>query len=298
MPRRTILCAIGSVLAAAAIATGNPPEPAMSAPHEPKSGGFIFTLLPKAFQKNPELEMTVFTEFTDAGRELPLPSPAHPAYYVLHVSGLQERGAPVVLSVFPPPAYLAQLLQRSLQANGYLPAPESSAAPSLALFYLWGAHMRLDPDLAAMFPALAGQHLIERARLVGGRTYQRQILNERLYGRTIFANSSKREYLDFQASNDLFYAVVSAYDFAALAKGQHRLLWRTYMTVNAQGVNMGESLPPLIVTAAPYFGRAMTEPGMIMRHVRRDSVIIGPMEVIETDVPLPTPAPAKSRKAK
>ena len=51
-----------------------------------------FSLLPKAFQKNPELEMTGFTVMTDYGRTVPPPSPQSPVYYEIHDSGKQLRG--------------------------------------------------------------------------------------------------------------------------------------------------------------------------------------------------------------
>ena len=45
----------------------------------------------------------------------------------------------------------------------------------------------------------------------------------------------------------------------------------------------------LILTGGPYFGREMTETVALRRNVRRSSVTLGPLRVIESDVPLPAP---------
>jgi hypothetical protein len=70
-----------------------------------------------------------------------------------------------------------------------------------------------------------------------------------------------------------FFVVASAYDYEALAKGQRRLLWRTKMTVNSIGVNMIETVPPLIASAAPYFGRDMPDPVVITKRVSREGKV-------------------------
>ena len=48
-------------------------------------------------------------------------------------------------------------------------------------------------------------------------------------------------------------------------------LWRTRMTVAAQGVSQEQTLPTLIATAAPYFGKDMTEPETLSKRTVRDS---------------------------
>lgn len=101
-----------------------------------------------------------------------------------------------------------------------------------------------------------------------------------------------------------FFAVASAYDYAALAKNQRKLLWRTKMTVNSLGVNMVESLPPLVAAAAPYLGHETLEPVVITKRVNRNgNVEVGEAKVVEADVKLPdqksapasTPAPTQKK---
>ena len=93
-----------------------------------------------------------------------------------------------------------------------------------------------------------------------------------------------------QADTDLYYVVVSAYDHASVVANAPKLAWRTTMTVNAIGVAMKESLPPLILTAGNWFGREMTETVAMRRSVRRGTVILGPLQVIEDE---PTAKPTE-----
>jgi hypothetical protein len=94
-----------------------------------------------------------------------------------------------------------------------------------------------------------------------------------------------------------YFVVASAYDHDLLAQGKAVLLWRTKMTVNSLGVNMEESVPPLIASAAPYLGRETTDPVLISRRVDREgNVLIGTPTVVEGNVSLPKDtkaAPAK-----
>lgn len=67
-----------------------------------------------------------------------------------------------------------------------------------------------------------------------------------------------------------------------MAAGNRRvLLWRTRMTVATDGVSQLQSLPVLIATAAPYFGREMDEPAVLTpRTIREGRVEIGESVVV------------------
>jgi len=86
-----------------------------------------------------------------------------------------------------------------------------------------------------------------------------------------------------QLNDDLYFAVASAFDYDALAHGKRVLLWRTRMTVSAAGVALDQSLPAVIATAGPYFGREMTEPSTVVRRVKEGRVEIGPAAVVEPE---------------
>jgi hypothetical protein len=96
------------------------------------------------------------------------------------------------------------------------------------------------------------------------------------------ASDPKIEMLVEEAFSSCYFVVASAYDCAALAKGENRLLWRTKMTVNALGISMREALPTLIATSAPYLGRDMKEAEVVSKRVVREGrVEIGTPTVVE-----------------
>lgn len=252
--------------------------------------GFHLDLLPKAFTANPTIEMTVYSEQTDFGRTLPEATPQNPVYYVSHGDGFHPMGAVVGGEHPPMPEELAQTLHRTLTERGYLPALDQAHPPTLMLNYFWGSHAALDPEMARMFRELHEHNILERALLVGGRAYARELRQEMEFGRTILGDTLKRDFLRYQATHDLYYVVVSAYDFRSIASGERKLVWRTTLTVNAQGVSMKESLPPLIYSGGYYFGRDSGEPVAIRRDVQRTTVKLGPLRIIEDDVKLPKAA--------
>jgi hypothetical protein len=251
---------------------------AVAAP-APAAEGFGFSLIPNAFTRNPLLSMTVFTELTDYGRTLAPATVEAPVYFQAHDRGLQSKGETVSGEISPTPAALQDTLFSALAGAGYLPAPADRPS-QLVLIYYWGSHLSMDPDLAALFPELHQQRVMERAMLVGGRTYRQQVRDQIEFGYTFADRTPKKNFLIHQATQDLNFVVVSAYDRAALAKGKRQLAWRTTMTVSTAGVSMKDSLPPLVMTAGAYFGRETAEPVAINRRARRGTVNLGPLTII------------------
>jgi hypothetical protein len=276
---------------------------------------FSFSLLPKAFQSKPRIDMTVFTTVTDAGRLVAPASPEHPVYYVVYPGGFREFGG-TYAGVHPPQeADLERVMKKALATQGYLPATDAVHRPSVLVIFTWGMHSRLDPTTEAISPEATIQNMLERAELVGGMVFAQRVghaYEERaisqLSGPT-FADASfnlidpvhrltednaKSEYLMDQISDDIYFVVASAYDYASVAQGKRTLLWRTNMTVNTAGVNMKETLPPLIATAAPFFGRETGGPEALQRRINRKGMVeIGNATVLEyMDSSAPAPAPA------
>jgi hypothetical protein len=177
-------------------------------------------------------------------------------------------------------------MARALGERGFAAAP-AGQVPDLVLIYYWGSHYRLDLEMQRMFPEMHRQHLLERATLVGGPAYAQEVLRQLEWGYLPGDRSLKKGYLFQQTDTDLYYVVVSAYDHASILAKDPRLAWRTTMTVNAIGVAMKESLPPLILTASEWFGRAMDDTVALRRSVRRGTVELGPLRVIEDDEPPP-----------
>lgn len=109
------------------------------------------------------------------------------------------------------------------------------------------------------------------------------ILNGASSALPVWTRIERGEYLNQQIAHDLYFVEASAYDYNPFAQGGRKLIWRTTMTVGARGVAMTETLSPLIASAAPYFGREMTEPELTSRQVSRAGRIeIGPLTTMGT----------------
>ena len=107
-----------------------------------RADDWVFSLWPKAFQKNPRLEFNVVTEFTAEGRKSPGPTRQSPAYYVA------ETGRPYNGGLSGPDgdldllssAQLQAALRRVLGENGYREAEGTGPAPTLAIIYQFGSY--------------------------------------------------------------------------------------------------------------------------------------------------------------
>jgi len=260
----------------------------------PKSGDWDFSILPKAFQRHPTLDMTFNTELTPFGRLLRPASAEHPVYYVEQDAGFKPLGWSTAGEHPPPSTDMDRVLTRALATNGFLLAsPEHPAA--LALIYFWGSHNKPDQDLARKFPELARKYVLERAILVGGRKFADGMGFAMEWGESPADRETKREFLRDQAAEELYYVVASAYDYPALARGERKLAWRTTMTVTSAGLAMRETLPPLVASAAPFFGRDMTEPEIGARRISRAGrVEVGTPTVVEDKAPAAETAKKKN----
>lgn len=272
-----------------------------------KETGFVFSLFPKSLQKNPPLDLTVITEMTEAGRRLPPVSPQQPAYYVLQSGGFREAAETTGITRPMTAAEVEGVLQKSLATNGYLPVPSGPMRPTLLIVYTWGAY-----NGGASEPIFGSRKaFLGRAVMIGGQKFAHQLADileqvDDLKQAAIppevfeFANALHQyelgdlshEALVDQAALELYYVVASAYDYAAAATNQRRLLWRTRMTVSSAGLSQSQSLPPLIASAGPYFGKDVPEPQVLTRRVHDGKVEIGAPKVVnssETTAPTPTP---------
>jgi hypothetical protein len=279
---------------------------------------WLSNLLPKSFQSNPNLEMTVITELTPEGRQLPPASPDHPVYYQGQSNGNHPMGDRVGGQHPVQPAEMERLVTHALAVNGYLPAKPPAQPPSLLVVLTWGTHNRItvpgEDDANTTSTDELRRNILERAALVGGRAFAEELAKviqesqqaaaatagaSRLGGftpmtETDFNNpvnlfelkNPKNQFLLEQALDDCYYVVASAYDYPAATQGIRKLLWRTRMTVNAQGVSVQQALPTVVASASQYFGRELKEPEIVIRRVVPDGKVeLGTPTVVNSAAP-------------
>ncbi len=316
-----------------AAAPAVPKAPAALVPaKKPAKSEWVFSILPKSLQKNPRVELTVITEMTELGRKLPPASPEAPAYFVAQSSGFRALGHSVAGERTLKEAEVERLLTKALATSGYLPASLPAHPPTLIILYTWGSHSMLvegDADNPALSGEQVARNLLDRAALVGGVKFSQDMMklfeeasDQASLNRVpppdpsgavpaiapilgpdqmAFLNpvyrfrqaDPKNDFLVEQFTNDVYYVVASAYDYASVASKTKRLYWRTRMTVAAQGVTQDQTLPTLITSAAPFFGKDMTEPEILTKRAVRDGQVeIGTATVVDTP-----PATAAELKA-
>lgn len=313
---RLVLLLLPTVLSAASAPTAASPD---KSPKKESSSGWVFSLLPKSLQKNPRLEITVITEMTDAGRKLPRVSAQTPAYFEAFSSGPRHLGHSQGNEATLKPEQIERLLTRALGTNGYLPAHPPAQPPSLLVLYTWGSHNLLvegDDENPTLSGEQVARNLLDRAALVGGEKFARHLLElfQQADALSVAANSRpppggeqvftpalmeftnpvsifkrsdpRNEFLVDQAASDVYYVVASAYDHRSVMEKRRVLLWRTRMTVAAQGVSQEQTLPTLVLSAAPFFGQDMAETEILSKRAMREGTVeVGTPTVVEPNAP-------------
>lgn len=146
--------------------------PASEPKKEKPASRVNFSIIPKAFRKNPDLDITIISELSEAGKKRPEVSVENPVYYVLHAGGYHPRGE--AMSQKPMPATeVEKILRKALAASGYLPAT-AEHAPSVVIVYIWGSHNMLSPESAASGEQVL-RNVLDRAALVGGEKFAGQL---------------------------------------------------------------------------------------------------------------------------
>lgn len=294
-------------LAPLTVLAAEAPVPAKNPATESNTGQYVFSLLPKAFQKNPLVEETVITEMTPAGKRIATPTAARPTYYVTESGGYHVIGHGSANEHPPQPEMLNTVMFRTLSAAHYLPAT-AAQPPALLLIYHWGSHNTLEggDENTPGFDDVGHANLLSRAALVGGIKFARELraaLDDQ-DAQDEMASSSppgfdstavnfqplehfmdrddRTRQLVAQAQANCYYVIVSAYDFVSVAQGKRQLLWRTKMTVDAQGVAMADTLPGLIMNAGKYFGQDMPVAATLSKHISSEGrVNLGELKIKE-----------------
>jgi len=220
----------------------------------------VLPLLPAARARS--FDMVAIAEQTKKGTEVQPPMVGVPAYYVAYDGGYIESGDPIAGQKPPTAAAIGADLREALASQGYQPAP-AQGSPSLLLIYHWGSinisTMEI-PRITKLKPNL-------RARIyLGAPTFDAATLENFLLARRAgpiandwapvpgFLTPRIKDALDL-AQDDRYFVIVSAYDFAAVARREPALLWRVKLSARSVVSDMDEVLPALLRGGAQYFGR-------------------------------------------
>lgn len=143
---------------------GDPTDVRPPPPPEPRRSAFVFSLLPKAFQKHPELDFHVISEMTNEGRKAKPPTPQHPVYYLSHAGKFTQLGHnPPANEHGPDIGELTRSMQKALAASNYVPATPSSPLPSLVVVFTYGSFARFSTEMYDFEQTVAMEQLYQNA---------------------------------------------------------------------------------------------------------------------------------------
>lgn len=197
------------------------------------------------------------TDLTEAGRQLPIPSPAQPVYYVGLNGGFRYfNGASTAGDHPPEDKAMLRIIARILATQGFLGADEQHPATQI-IVCTWGLIGSPGRNLAGAGAAiyfLGGRKL----KLVGERDDPDHINVADRFRHSFLSPAQETVYE--MSHDDLYVVRIRAYDLKAAEAGRKVPLWDTRLACRSAGNSMVEALPRLIVSGQHAIGRETTEP--------------------------------------
>ena len=248
-------------------------------------GLVVVTSLPAAKPKKLSgPEVLVVSDLLVEESRAPRPTPGKPVHYFL-LGGMERTlGDSIAGEPMPKDEQMKREIVTALATQGYRRTQLGGPIPTQALVFMFGSanisSMDFsDTDLATGETTTSTIDFNRReiAQLVGADKAARG-----------FTRSSEAERVFDAARDDRVYVLIAAFDAADLAKKKKTLLWRTRVSIDSRRRTLPESLPIMLASAAPYFGKASDQPVFIEDADRRQTDV-----QVGTPVVVPAPPPEK-----
>jgi len=239
----------------------------------------VLTAAAAASAAEPVVDVNVIVDVTEAGRKLTRPTPAQPAYYAPLIGGFHEEGDTVAGDKRPAQNFVLHEFAKALAAQGYLVAGAGTPVPTVLLVFHWGS---MNPNIAESGdPDDPDQNFLNEKRMVA------LVAGQTLNNLNPF---SERQEAMLAARTNRYYAMVTAYDFAAAKQHKKIALWRAKMSLPSAGVELADVVPVLIDSGATWFGRETLRPVRVTQPLGHPgSVNLREMKVEEYIEPAPPP---------
>ena len=262
--------------------------PSQSAPAGAPAVAKDLSARPEPPRTSATFDSSAVTEWTEVGRRIAAPTADGPAYVVIYAKGQHDFGSVLANEKTPAPEMLDQQVEKSLAQLHYLRA-DAKHQPAYLVVFSWGVHRAL----ANSTDDAGFANLLDRAALVGGNGFAQELRTVMEQNQSVsYATSNaafgaqlsgmrpvsaaglflsisplerfrkrdqKTEDLLNQISNDCYYVIISAFDYASVGQGKSQLLWRTKLTTTSPGTSLADAIPSLIASGAGYLGRSMSE---------------------------------------
>lgn len=237
----------------------------------------VFSLMPRSFQRSPELDFNVMTEMTAEGRKRGEPTSGAPVYFAIQGGERRQSGDAVNGGPAPTVEAVRRWVLGGLAKRHYLEAKEGGPRAALVLIYHWGSHESPvfdgeegETDEAAMMGADAGtlmlkvlgserkrKALIDRALLVGGVTFAQEL------------NRAMNEEAAFRRANDTSTRAAETMGLSSLTVEGMLSPFHRYMERDAKTRRLVEEsfggLFYVIVSAFDYNSVASGKPVLLWR---------------------------------
>jgi hypothetical protein len=262
-----------------------------------------------------DVQVIAVTDTTPAGALRRPVSAANPVYYAAVSAGYREFGGIIAGEKIPAKDEVLKTIARVLAKQGYLPANDDKP-PSLLLVWAWGT---MNTDRMYSFnPDDTEGRQINRNQLLrflgayklGLITKEPDPFRQDLMLPGALFRDADSEMISDLATEDLYVAAISAYDYAAATRQQKTLLWMTKISCPSRGLALPETLPAMLALAGPYIGRETAKPVSVKATEQfKTEVKIGdptlvefidhnPLPVIEAEAPSAKKAPPTKAKKK
>ena len=220
------------------------------------------------------------TDLTDAGREVPPPSPQHPIYYVGINAGFRVYANSVIAGDPPPdPKTMLRIIAKVLFDQGFRPADSQHPATQI-IVCSWGmigsgGRNLLGPGGGLQFLGGDKLNFVNETSITGtGPT-----LNDAMC--RSFRSGTADTILEM--SHDPLYAVLlRGYDLPSAQSGKNVQLWETRIACSAPGNSLAEALPRIVVSGQHAIARETAKPVVEnAAHTRQAWVEIGETTVVD-----------------
>jgi hypothetical protein len=224
------------------------------------AGNLLDFILPKH-----DVRVVTVTDTTPTGALLRPASPANPVYYVAISAGYRDFGGIIAGEKSPPKEEVTKTIAKVLAQQGYLPATQAHP-PTLLILWAWGT-MNVDRFYNPSDFTDEGQQ-INRTQLlrflgaykVGVLKKERDPFDPYLIQPGLSVLDADAEDIYDTSTDDLYVAMVGAYDFQAAMRKEKKLLWTTKISCPSRGLWLPEVLPTMLAIAGPYIGRETPKP--------------------------------------
>ena len=222
-----------------------------------------------------DVQVITSTDSTPLGLLLRIPSPSAPVYYKALNIGYRDFGAAIGGDKRPAPEEMIRTIVQVLATVGYLPA-DAQHRPTQWIVFTWGTLypkilLKWDPRVPDAINQLPDANVqinhTQMLRFLGGEKlglvsqhpddFEVESL---LRYQSRFAFDSSTKAIWGVVGGDLYMVALAGYEYFETEPKHPKLLWKTKISCPATGLVMADTLPTMVVIAAPFIGRATSLP--------------------------------------